>query len=363
MKEEDSHARELIDQFLSALQTIPNTAAHLQDDAIAGPVRRRRGDSVVDARIGDHPVLILVEVRRSAFPRDVREAVWQIRGHLANRDPDSREALPVIIADSISPGAKALLREERVGYYDTGGSLFIPARGAYVFIDKAPPKRRSHALRSLFLGRRAQVLHAVLAQGQTWFGVTEIARQAGVSPATASQTLTELDRLDWVESRGQGPTKARRLDKAQAMLDAWVQHQSTRPPPPLRRYFVALHSGQALIRRLAAACEDAGALYAITGEAAAQTYAPFLSSVSQVRCRMLAGAPAETAIATLDARMVNEGWNLGVLESTSPGDFNLRQELDGVWLASPLQTYLDLLQGEGRAREMAEHLRRERLDY
>lgn len=50
------------------------------------------------------------------------------------------EALPFLVAESISPGAKDLLRTERVGYYDSGGSLFLPAHGAYLYIDRPPPK-------------------------------------------------------------------------------------------------------------------------------------------------------------------------------------------------------------------------------
>jgi hypothetical protein len=46
----------------------------------------------------------------------------------------------MLVAESISPGAKQLLRAERVAYFDSGGSLFLPARGAYLYIDKPPPK-------------------------------------------------------------------------------------------------------------------------------------------------------------------------------------------------------------------------------
>jgi len=38
-----------------------------------------------------------------------------------------------------------------------------------------------------------------------------------------------------------------------------------------------------------------------------------------------------------------------------------RERISDAWLASPVQVYLDLLRGEGRAKEMAEHLRKERL--
>ena len=103
--------------------------------------------------------------------------------------------------------------------------------------------------------------------------------------------------------------------------------------------------------------------YAISHEAAAQRYAPFLSSVSQVRVRLLVGANADNAIGELGARPVNEGANLAIIEAKSLGELLFREEVGSIWLASPIQVYLDLLGGEGRAKEMAEHLRKERIGF
>ena len=101
-------------------------------------------------------VSLLVEAKRTVYPRDVREVLWQIRRYndLAASESANEQRLPLIVAELISPGAKELLREEQVGYFDSGGSLFIPARGAYVYIEKPPPKPLAKALRSLFFGRR-----------------------------------------------------------------------------------------------------------------------------------------------------------------------------------------------------------------
>ena len=40
-----------------------------------------------------------------------------------------------------------------------------------------------------------------------------------------------------------------------------------------------------------------------------------------------------------------------------------RESINGIWLASPVQVYLDLMGSEGRAREMAKHLRQERIGF
>ena len=100
----------------------------------------------------------------------------------------------------------------------------------------------------------------------------------------------------------------------------------------------------------------------MTSEAAAQAYSPYLSSVSQVRCRIVPGPHRRDALETLQARPVSEGWNLGVIETRARGDITVGERLGGICLAEPLQVYLDLLQGTGRSKEMAAHLRAERLE-
>ena len=277
--------------------------------------------------------------------------------------PDGRQTAFLLAAQSISPGAKDMLRDERVGYYDSGGSLFIPADLIYVYVDKPPPKALSKSIRSVFSGRRAQVLHALLMRHGEWIAGKQIAEDAQVSPATASQVLTELERFDWVTSRGQGPSKERQLREPGALLDAWAKQLSALPPPAMRCYFVPSLRGEGLLRKFAEVCAANEAEYAITHEAAGQRYAPFLSTVSQVRCRLVAGAAADGALRALDARFVDQGANLAIIEIESPGELLFRQFVDGTWLASPVQVYLDLMRGEGRAGEMAEHLRQQRIGF
>ena len=66
---------------------------------------------------------------------------------------------------------------------------------------------------------------------------------------------------------------------------------------------------------------------------------------------------------TITLRRVGEGANLIVLASKSAGELQFRERVDGAWLASPIQIYLDLLRGEGRSKEMAEHFRKERIGF
>ncbi len=354
----------LVDGFLEVLRELPEVQAELCEiERLGGPDQEH--DAQVDLRVGGKAATLLIQVKKEVYPRDVRQLLWQLQELVRKwfEDAEAREAVPFLIAQSISPGAKEFLREERVGYYDSGGSLFLPAGNIYVYVDKPTPKSLSRSIRSMFSSRRAQVLHAVLMRNRDWFGVKEIANQARVSPATASQVLTELEKFEWVVSRGQGPGKERHLQQPSALLDAWVNQLAMMRPVSMRRYFVPSARAEGLVEQFAEACAESKAEYAITHEAAGQWYAPFLSTVSQVRCRLLASPAADRTLGALDARVVDQGANLAVIEVKSPGELLFRESVNGVWLASTVQVYLDLMRSEGRSREMAEHLRSERIGF
>ena len=356
--------RQLLDGFLEALRGLPEVRVEVS--GVPHVDGSDRGyDIQIDLRVGRQVATLLIEVKRALYPRDVRQALWKFR-EFAHRSPQStkaRQAAPFLVAQLISPGAKDLLRDERVGYYDSGGSLFLSTGNIYIYVDKPPPKILSRSVRFLFSGRRAQVLHVVLMRDDDWFGIKEVAEQARVSLATTSQVLTELERFDWVVSRGQGPSKERQLQEPGALLDAWAKQLVVTRPPAMRRYFVPAVRAEGLVEKFAEACAANKAEYAITHEAAGQKYAPFLTTVSQVRCRLMVSPEADRALGAIDARVVDQGANLVVIEVESSGELLFRELVHGTWLASPVQVYLDLMRGEGRTKEMAKHLRNERLGF
>ena len=365
MLDSGTTARLLIEQLLDILRTIPDVQAEPVQWEVAELTVGRMHEAEIDLRVAGRHIRLLIEVRKTLYPRDVQQMLWRLR-QIGQSEPFGQgagETLPLIAAEALSPGAKVLLRTERVGYFDSGGSLFLPAPGAYLDIDKPAPKTLAKSIRSLFTGQRAQVLHALLLRPQEWFGGKHLADVAQVSPATVSQVQVELERLDWVVTRGQGPHKERRVREPAVLLDQWVKRLVTIRTPAMTRYFVPSLRADNLLDLLGRVFDARDVRYAISFEAAAQRYAPFLSSVSQVRCRLLAGSAADAALAELGARVVTEGANLFVIDAKSTGELLFREDLDGVWFASPIQVYLDLLGGEARAKELAEHLRKERIGF
>jgi hypothetical protein len=362
-REPQASERDIVQKLLEALQELPQVHAQPPVWEAYGARGDRKIDAQINLKAADKQFILLIEFKKSIYPRDAREVLWRINQLRSYAQPRDRNRVALLAAESISPGAKELLKSENVGYFDSGGSLFIPAPGAYVYIEKPPPETLAKPIRALFKGKRSQVLHALLHRRSEWFGVHGLAELAKVSPATASETLTALERFDWLASRGQGPSKARRLAEPSALLDEWRKQAIAARELPFRRYYVPATNPEALTNRIAQVLGVHDLEYVITQEAAAQLYAPFLSTISRVSCRIAPGRAADAAISELDARVVTEGGNFTIIETRSPGEFLFKERVGSVWLANPIQVYLDLLRSEGRAQEMAEHLRRKRIGF
>lgn len=356
MPNDKQYEQRLIDEFLNALEQLPEVHANLE---LEQPVAT---DAAINLRVADREITLLVEAKKVGYPRDVQQAIWQLRRAKVEQPLRNGDVL-VVIANYLSPGAKAQLQAEHIGYFESGGSLYLPAPGAYCYIEKPSAKSFKRAVRSLFSGRRAQVIHALLVHHERWFGVHELAKLAFVSPATVSEVFSELEKQDWIAIQGKGPRKERQLSHPSALLDAWGKELQERAAPSIHRYYVPGAKADDLMQRFGEQFAKSNIEYAVSYEYAAQRYAPFLSSVSNVRLRLLESPETKDVLSKLGARPVVEGSNFGVIETNENCELLFRNKIDNVWLASPIQTYLDLLRGEGRSNEMAEHLRHERIGF
>src|SRR3546814_4609292 len=123
---------------------------------------------------------LVVEAKRELFPRDVRQQIWQLRDYLDQMD-GAGERVAMLIAGAISKGARDILQQESIGYFDLRGSLFIPASGAYVLIDRPQPKKAGRALGSIFHGQRACRVQAGVESAPAWVSVTDLRSEENTS--------------------------------------------------------------------------------------------------------------------------------------------------------------------------------------
>ena len=351
-----ARARETVGELVEKLQILAHvTVEHVEAEPFNG-----QADAAIELDVAGKKVVLLVEVKPAAYPRDVRETMWRLLA--VKRDLEAKgiqNIVPFVAASSISVGARQLLREENVGFFDHGGSLFVPARGAYLDVERPVPKSGAKVIGSLFTGKRSQILHILLLNRDTWFGATDLAKDAKVSFGTASETLLSLERLEWVSTRGKGPNKERRLSDARALLDGWTDHVTTGRRLKRRRFYIPGSNPDSIAHRLHAECAAIRVDYVITQDWAAQQYSPHLSSINRIACRMPPGDKTDNVLERLNARTVTEGANLDLIETSSQSEYLFAEKHADLWLASPVQVYLDLLQGDGRSKDMADFLRKE----
>src|SRR4051794_1869651 len=115
------HEIPLAQQLAEAFTQLPEVILHstTADQRVDG----RHFDLVILAEVKGHPVRVLVEIKAAGYPRDMQTAAWQLAGvrQLDQPIPD----MPLVAAPAISEAARVLLREHHLGYWDTGGSLYL----------------------------------------------------------------------------------------------------------------------------------------------------------------------------------------------------------------------------------------------
>src|SRR3546814_17040883 len=87
--------------------------------------------------------------------------------------------------------------------------------------------------------------------------------------------------------------------------------RSDQNPPRIESFYVPGGEARGIARLLDDAFRCVGAQYGVMAEAEAQALAPYLSAISQLKCRIQGGRLHSEFLSRLNARPVSEGWNLG----------------------------------------------------
>ncbi len=366
----------LIDQFLQDLKA----RAPFSDVDYAGGEKiapHRLPDLRFDGEVrlaapGGVAATLCLHVMGSAYPRDVKQiAAWMKQWR---ESAESSRTYPIAIAEMLSPGARELLREQGISYFDASGTMFINMDGWLIDVERAS-KRKPRRPAALFSGAREQVVHALLYRWwqarkrpqdfteDGYFAGTDIVDLSRTSPYTVSQTLKELDLEEIVESTGSGPHQRRRLQRPAALLDSWAQSWRLRRDPVHRYYWYGADRNLDAF----AAIADGRQGWLVTGAAAANKLAPTLTRVQSVelivpsaefqgrRFEELQGLLASNGMEPAD-----KGANVYLIERNGTAlQFDQPDPASGrIQMASPFIQYLDLLNGQGRNKELAASFRR-----
>jgi hypothetical protein len=351
----------LVEQFVQAFEEASESKISEErhfEVAFQRPDGMHRLDLLlrVDSPAGALSLFLAVEMLRHGYPRDVRNAVWRLEEYRLSKD-DVLCTLPFVIAEHLSAGAREILRERNIGYFDASGSLFLKHRHRLINIDRPAKPARPRRAGSLFTGAREQVVHALLQSDQRWLTGLEIASLAETSAYTVSLTMQELERLEWVESQGSGRNLRRRLVQPSKLLDAWIEAWRAREEPKTRWYAYTPNPKTLLLSLTEKLNRENLGDWAFTGAAAANVLAPLLTNVETAEVIVPPGRAPHYAKA-LGLKQVDKGSNVTLIERSGASTLFRRQHLEfPSWFASPFIQYLDLQDDRGRNKELASQLR------
>lgn len=289
---------------------------------------------------------VLVEVKNQVEPRDVPRIAagleWRRSGAL------------LVASTFISPMARRLLAEQRIGWFDLTGNFRLVIDRPSVFIDRQGADRNpagdpaDRRLKSLRGAGAARVVLDLCAETVP-IGVRELADRAEVGPATSARVLELLAREAVIERGERGVVTAVRR---QALVRRWAQDYGV----------VRSHALSAVIdpRGLGNALEklrESRQRYVITGSAAAHAFLP--SGVVPVAPLMTLVVYAENPAVLMRAaqlRTTTRGANMLLGRPFDEVVYARSRAVDGLRYATPAQVVADLLTGPGRGPEEAEQL-------
>jgi len=311
---------------------------------------------LVRLAVSERPMTLACQVKSNGQPRFVRAALLELRHYVDRHESD---VSPILIAPYLSIEARAMCREQAVGYLDLEGNARLVFDG--VFIERLVPDKplvEHRELKSLFKPKSAQVLRTMLRDPNRAWRVTELAQATGVSLGHVSNVRAGLLDREWAQVCAEGLL----LSEPDALLDAWRKVYES-PLGKRINFYTALH-GSALEN----AARDALSAKAHEGQAAfasfsaAHWYAPYGRTGVQYFYADESGL--QRLQASLKLSPVTKGENIVV---TLPQDegvfFDTVEPAPGAICTSPLQTYLDLSMAGERGNEAAEHLRQEKLTW
>jgi len=328
------------------------SVAHVEPRPTSGPSL----DLALELDAAGKFVEVAVETLHFAYPRDIQEAVWKLSEYkLASERP--QDLILLIAAESLSPGAREQLRNRGIGYFERNGNLRLSWRNWLINIERPDlPSIRKEAT-SLFTASREMVVHALLVNRHKWMTGSQLAAIARTSSYTCSVVLQELERREWCESSGAGRTLRRRLTKPKQLLEAWAMDWSKRKEKRTR-WHVFTERPNLLLKHLTHQIQKSRVSFdwALTGAAAANVFAPLLTSVDTAEIIVPPGHTEELAH-QIGLKPAEKGANVTFVERDG-ASLLFRDSFPDCpsYLASPFILYLDLLDGRGRNKELALHV-------
>ena len=273
--------------------------------------------------------------------------------------------LNAVAAHALSVGARRLLDERGVGWFDEAGAANLLLDSGLVVVRDGAGTQQVAADAGGWTASTIAVAEAILVGSSA--RVDAVERATRLSRGAVAKALVVLEREELLErSVARGPASARRVVDTDRLLDRYAAAVAEAQRRAPARLFHRLWTDpmEALSGELAPALNRAGLAWAVTDAAASMLLAPYLSNIAVVD--LYVGEEEFGDVAQLerllDARVVEHGQRIEVRRAPTALTALAGEVIDGVRCAPLPRVYADLAAKGGRFAEAAQHLRETRID-
>jgi hypothetical protein len=303
-----------------------------------------RPEIVARAQVNGKERLILAEVKTNGQPRLVREAVETL-GKFRQTYAD---AYGLVMAPSFTPQAIKICRQEGIGYLDFAGNCLL--NFDFIFINKtgrATPVSKKKNFRSWYSPRAERVLRTLYMHPQRVWKIRELAIEAHVTASQAFSIKQHLAERQWLEEFKHGFSLAR----PDLLLDEWTENYL--PSRSVERVFNSARSVLEVEAMLASFCQEQIVPFALMGYSAAMRFDPMLH-YDRVSAYVL--SDLGRIVTALELTETSGKGNVSLWIPYDESVLRGAEQFDHAKVTSPIQTYLDLINLEGRGEKAATYV-------
>jgi len=269
-----------------------------------------------------------------------------------------KQALPLVAAPFMGPIGRERCQRAGVAWLDLSGNAHIVAPGIRIRIEGGVNKFRGRGRpSSVFAPKAARVSRWLLMHPHHAQSQRDIATATRMDEGYTSRIVARLERQYLIVRDEYGRIRPRDPD---LLLDAWRESYGFEQHQVLRGH-VAARSGNDALRQLARQLERHEAGYAATGLAAAWILTRFAGF--RLVTLYLREYPSTALLEALHFHEETRGANVWLVVPKDLGVLHGLSEHAGIPCAHPAQVYLDLTSHPERAKEAADHLRTECLNW
>lgn len=244
-------------------------------------------------------------------------------------------------------------KEAHIAVFDEEGNVYVRLPGLY--IERVRPGRKEDAQSTsgtVFTAKATRLARAFLKKYPGGWTRGDLVRETELSAGYVSILVKRLLGQGFISDR----LGRLHVDEPDRLLTDWVAHYRFDRHRKLS-YAISATTYEEGIRKLANALKGCGVRFALTGWTGAYLRAPYATATTYMA--YVAKAPADLK----GVFPVERQGNVMLYIPQDEGVFQFTTDSECGDIVSDAQLYLDLSRMPGRAKEQADALRKERLDF